>query len=410
MNFIALFEKQMLMFILGIAFIVRLVFLTAYIELDKVNTWEYGEIAQNVINGKGYSLFYFQDDKLEYKFNELSKPFPSAYMPPGYVLLILPFFYLDERTTSIRCIIILQILLSLLVIYYLYLITRQIFGGTTALIAALIYALLPESIYGIASITPTVVFHFMILLIVYRLNKQDENSKIDYFLPILFSILIYFRSEFLFYLVILFSYFLLKKKFVPVIKYSIVILFLLLPWEIRNIVLLDSFVPFTTNAGINLYRGNNVSDVGGWGEEIMAKRITQISRNNQFEVSMNKEYLERAINYIIDKPSIFLINSFRKIFELWGLSLNDARVTNYFYLIPWLIILTFFIVGIVYKYDFQQQKYIHFVFGYFTIISAIFFTLPRYQSMMKILVLPFAAEGIVICCNKIKKWYNQFRQ
>lgn len=407
MNFIDISERGKLILILGFALMLRVVFLTSYVEPDNVNIWEYGELAQNVVNGKCYSLFYFQNDKLEYKFNELSTPFPSAYMPPGYVMIILPFFYLTEKTTSILYIIFFQILLSLFVIYFLYLITKQIFGGITALFAALIYALLPEFIYSTASITPTLVFHFLILVIVYRLKKQDENSKIDYFLPILFSILIYFRSEFLFYLIILFTFFLFKKKFIQVFKFSLVILLLILPWTIRNMIVFDSFVPFTTNVGINLYRGNNVSDVGGWGEKIMEERITQISRNNQFEVLMNKEYLDHAIKYIIDRPLVFLGNSFRKIFELWGFSLNDIRATNPFYLIPWLTLLSFFVVGILYGYNWQQQKYIHFVFGYFTLISAIFFALPRYQSMMKVLVLPFAAEGIIICFHRLKEWIGK---
>ena len=42
------------------------------------NEWEYGDIAENIINGKGYSFYYFEENNLTHKYNENASPSPSA--------------------------------------------------------------------------------------------------------------------------------------------------------------------------------------------------------------------------------------------------------------------------------------------------------------------------------------------
>ena len=58
--------------------------------------WEYGEIAKNIVNGNGYTLFYIEDAKIKHLYNENVEPAKSAYMPPGYVCFLLPFMLIDN--------------------------------------------------------------------------------------------------------------------------------------------------------------------------------------------------------------------------------------------------------------------------------------------------------------------------
>ncbi|MBN2571017.1 MAG: glycosyltransferase family 39 protein [Ignavibacteriales bacterium] len=399
--------NRQLFWIIILALILRLLFLVFYVDLENVNRWEYGEVAKNIINGNGYSLFYIDGNKLEYLYSESVKPYPSAYMPPGYVYTILPFFLIENEIITNIAIILFQIFLSLMIVVFLYKLVLEIFDNRTALIAVLIYAILPEFIFSVSSITPTIIFHLLITIILLRLYIQEKSKNTGYFIPILIALLIYFRVEFFVYLFILMFYFLIKKKFKIIFIYSTIIFILVLPWVIRNFIIFDNLIPLTTSSGLNLYRGNNSIMIGSWGDENIHAEILSLPRNDKFEVYFNKLYSDKAISYIKSNPIEFAKNIFIKNFELWIFNQKDSRATNILYIVPWLIILLFSIIGFTKKNSSQKLKYIIFVFVYFAVVSSIFFALPRYQTMMKIVMVPIAATGLLLSYEKIKiKFYK----
>jgi hypothetical protein len=391
--------------IIAVAIVLRIVFVWQFVDLNNLNQWEYGEIAKNIVHHNGYSLFYFENDTLEYKYQDGKNPYPSAYMPPGYVLIILPFFFLKNIFIINLLVISLQIICSGLVIYYLKHLCEKLFGKTTAIISIIIYAVLPEFIYAVVSFSPTVVFHLIIIIIIYRLSLQQEKNQLDMVLPLLLTLLIYLRSEFVLFVLLLLLYFTFKKHYARTLIYLLIITGLILPWSIRNSIEFSCFVPFTTNFGQNLYRGNNASDVGWWGDEIMLEKLQRLPRDNSFEIHQNDMYLERAINYIKENPVIFLRNIVRKQFELWVFNLNDPRALNFLYLVPTITILLMFGVGIVNTFNVDKYKFIYLFFLQGAITASIFFALPRYQTMMKILIIPFAATGMILMSNSLKRLF-----
>lgn len=137
------------------------------IEMDYY--WEYGEIAKNLINGKGYSLLYVEGDKIAHHFKSEASPYPSAYMPPGYVLFLFPFMYLPDILLRNILIYSVQIIASVLVLFMVYRISERFFGIRAALISGLIYAVTPEFIVGSLSFTPTVFYQLLSLMVLYLL-------------------------------------------------------------------------------------------------------------------------------------------------------------------------------------------------------------------------------------------------
>src|SRR5690606_17098717 len=119
--------------------------------------------------------------------------------------------------------------------------------------------------------------------------------------------------------------FMIKQKFKTLLINMIVIITLILPWTIRNYIEFNKIIPLSSSFGQNLYRGNNSSDVGWWGEEIMIEKIKNLPKNDSFEVHMNDLYLNRAVDYIQTNPEKFIINGMRKQFELWVFNLTDPR-------------------------------------------------------------------------------------
>jgi len=381
----------------------RIVFVWQFVDISSINQWEYGEIAKNIVHSNGYSLFYFENDSLEYKYKEEVKPFSSAYMPPGYVFIILP-FYLIENDFIINLVIIsLQIICSAVVIFFLFRVCANFFDKNIALVSTLIYAILPEFIYACVSFSPTVIFHLLIVLVFYRLQTHNQANNIDIILPVLLAVIIYLRSEFILFMLFLILFYIISKQYRQALSYIVLIFFLILPWSIRNSIVFDNLVPITTNLGHNLYRGNNSSDVGWWGEEIMVEKVKELPRDNSFEIHMNQLYLNRAINYINENPVRFILNGFRKQFELWVFNLSDTRAKILIYLIPTISIFSLFIIGIIKTFNVSKYKYFYMFFLQATILSAIFFSLPRYQTMMKVLMLPFAVIGMFFLFDFFKR-------
>ena len=141
------FKKIHYIILLGI--VLRITVVIIWGDFTKNYYWEYGEIAKNIIHGNGYSLFYRENSKLQHHFKEDVEPANSAYMPPGYVYFLLPFMYLNDIAVRNVLIYLFHILFASIVIYLVYLLTQKIFNERTALIAAIISALLPEFINAV---------------------------------------------------------------------------------------------------------------------------------------------------------------------------------------------------------------------------------------------------------------------
>ena len=394
---------KIILAIAALGIFLRIVFVWQFVDISSINQWEYGEIAKNIVHSNGYSLFYFKNDSLEYKYKEEVNPFPSAYMPPGYVFIILPVYFIENDFIINLIIISLQILCSAAVIFFLFKLCENFFDKNIALVSTLVYAILPEFIYSCVSFSPTVLFHLLIVLVLYRLQVHNKTNKLDILLPFLLAAIIYLRSEFILFVLFLIMFYIISKQYRQALSYIVLILFLILPWSIRNSIVFDTLVPMTTNFGQNLYRGNNSSDVGWWGEEIMIEKVKELPREKSFEIHMNQLYLNRAINYIKDNPVRFVSNGFRKQFELWVFNLTDTRAKLLIYLIPTISIFCLFIIGIIRTFNLSKYKYFYLFFLQTTILSAIFFSLPRYQTMMKVLMLPFAVIGMFYLVDVFKK-------
>ena len=84
-----------ILYIMALGLFLRLAMLFA-VDLHSENYWEYGEIAKNLLSGRGYSLFYVHQNSIELKFSQDNIPQQTAYMPPIYVLFLLSFLMMKQ--------------------------------------------------------------------------------------------------------------------------------------------------------------------------------------------------------------------------------------------------------------------------------------------------------------------------
>lgn len=389
-----------LIMIAGIA--VRFLFVVFFANLGNNNYWEYGDIAKNLANGKGYSYFYEKDGKIDYLYNDASHPLPSAYMPPGYVITLIPFMLINETIVRNICIFSFQIILSLIVIFLLFKLVRIIYNEKIALIAAAIYSIVPEFLYSSITFGTVIFYHLGVVSFFLIMISKISDIKKSIAIGLLSSIIIYYRPEFLLFIV-LYIFVIVFKKIQKHSLISILIIFVLIsPWLIRNYIVFNEYPVFTTNVGQNFYRGHNNYHPGVWSDENVTKQIDEIEPTKDYEIKRNKIFLANAFESIKQKPKKEFTNDFEKVIHLWLFYYYDTRALNIVYIIPWLIILLLGIYGFIKTNKSLIKTICSLFFIYHTLLAIIFFSLARYQTNMKIMILPFTAYGILILYERIK--------
>ena len=392
---------EFLKLIILLSVIGKLLFVVLFINLNDLEYYEYGELANNLYQGKGYSLSHPIDEDVT------EKVYKSAYMPPGYVIYLYPFFFIPDPVIRNLLIILSQILISCILILLVYKYTRKYFSETSALIAAAITGFLPEFIFASSQIQVTLFYHIGIIALLLQLYKLNED-KIRYdtfiFIGIILGVLILFRSEIVLFAVLIIIYLINKKYHKGLLVIAGIILIFILPWQIRNYVLFEEIIPFTTSAGLNLYRGHNPYYIGNWGDDSLNAQFRSIKDDENYEVKMNYIYLENAIKSIKENPDKEIIYPFIKLFHLWIMNPSYERTNHPIYFVPWFALLLISIYGLIKSASWKNHKFTYLFLIFFNSVAIIFFALPRYQTMMKIALVPFAAYGfeMILHSRKIK--------
>ncbi len=373
------------------------------LDITSIKYWEYGDIAQNIFVGKGYSFLYEIKQTLCYHFKPEADVQPSAFMPPGYVLFLIPFFYIKNILYRNIIIIVFQHLISFVSIYILSQLVAKKFSENTATILIFIGLLLPEFIVATHFIGPTIFYHLILSLIFFFIYNLGKDKYSIWGLSMTIAIGIYFRSE----LILLFIGFVLlwikEKRWNWIAKSTLIVILVLSPWVVRNYLIFNHFIPLTTNGGMNLYRGHNLEQSGGWPTPLDTGLLKKIIQEPNFEYELHQMFLNDALLVIKQNPQKEIWLTFKKCVQFWFFDWEDERTKSPFYLVPWLIVLLMSIVGIYLNYNWEKFKYEYLYLISITVTIIIFFPLLRYQTMMKFMLLPFAADVVRLINYFIKR-------
>ncbi len=396
------YRTPIIIAIVGIA--LRVAFALGFADLEDENYWEYGHIAKNVLAGKGYSYFYLHDGKIDFRFDESANPVPSAYMPPGYAAFLTPFLTIKSVVLRNLLILFFQAFLSGVCIILLFRLTSILFkDDRIAFISAGIYALLPEFIYASNSYGPTIIFHLGILSALVLLY----SGVFDYRRALGFAVLsgapAYFRSEFfLLFVVFLALYFFRKKRKEAVLALAVG-LFLVSPWLIRNYCVFDKFPLFTTNLGQNLYRGHNPARPGAWADSSLAKALNKVKFDKYYELRREATLKKFAYESINESYGRGLKFAAEKLFHLWIFNYYDARSFNPAYIVPQILLILTAFFGLVKTRSFEKFDLIYLYYLFYSALAIAFFAIARYQTMMKVALIPFSAWAIVWFYRRFRK-------
>ena len=358
-------------------------------------------IARNLLNGEGFT------------FEALTKNVPSAFMPPGLpYIYYLVFYLIGDSSAGYFFILFLNSILASLTVILLYRLTCIYFNRTIAIISALFTAISPVYIYSATSFNSIVIYQFLLILSlllfskiygkVYTISGDANRVSMKYIILLGFvsGIFLYFRAEALVFILFI-TFYLLKNKFVTLsVVYFFICVILISPWTIRNYITFGKIIPVSTSFGYNFYTGHGDEA----STELYIQKLSLIEEDKDFEIMKSNVALETAFEYIKNNPVNEITESGRKVFSLWVIDLYRDTSRNPVYLLTWLPVLLFFILGTfkIYqnktKYKMLNPVYYYLVFS--TLLVIVFFNIPRYQVQMSIIVVPIAVFGLLSIKNK----------
>jgi 4-amino-4-deoxy-L-arabinose transferase-like glycosyltransferase len=390
-------ERTLLLSLLAAAVLLRACYVLWFTDLAHANYWEYGRIAGNLQLGKGYSLYSFNGTRYTIHGTPESVTYPSAYMPPGYVLFLYPFYSLSEPATRSALVLLLQAILGSTAALAMYAFLSRHVSKRAAPIGAAIMAFFPEFVYATGSITPTIFFHLFFLLLLFVLYdlRQQRSRRAELLTALLTGILICFRSEFALFAGIILLIMAAEKRWKSSLRIALLVLALTAPWQIRNALVFGEWIPFTTSGGLNFFRGHNASALGTFSDEYILTGFQALPPGKDFEPALNRLYASRALECIKADPSFEIRNTAVKLFQFWFWDPSDPRSTHPLYVVPWLLLLGCATWGALRGSLWKSHRLLAIFLLYSTAVAVIFFVLPRYQTMMKVGLVPFAAIGVL---------------
>ncbi|MFB0527079.1 MAG: glycosyltransferase family 39 protein [bacterium] len=270
---------------------------------------EYRVIAENVLDGHGFSM------EIEDKY------VPKIVHPPGYSLFLATIFALFGRSDfPVRAI---QILIDSLSVILIFLIVERIFGGFTALIAALIACLYPFSVIMSFMLLPATVALFISILAAYFYTKNELKLS-DYIISsILFGLAALFRSQLIVVPFFISLGFILGKGIKRGIKplmYILIPAFLVIsPWTIRNWRHFHKFVPLSIGLGWSMWVGigeDFPTSGAPRNDGELAESEHYDSCTYPFPIERDRARVKKSLNFIKTQPFQYVQVMIKRLFRL----------------------------------------------------------------------------------------------
>lgn len=270
---------------------------------------DYYHLSLSIIHGEGYTD---------------SNQQPTAYRPPGYPFLISLIGRISTKPVTAK---IANAFFLVLTAFFISKIVYKssIIGCIVSLLFILCY---PLFAYASSTLYPQIVSGMLFILCV-SLTNFNHSLHVILLIGFMYGLLSLISPAFLLIVPIFIILFFMNSprcklnKNVPISSvfssfflFVIAIIVIISPWSVRNYIHFKSFIPISTNAGINLLLGNseNTTPISGVNVDILkyTNKVTDLN-----EVERDSYYKRKAIEWVIQNP-------------LSALKLYFGKVLNYF--------------------------------------------------------------------------------
>ncbi len=398
--------KRKLVFPIGIfllALCVRLVFNKFFFSpwvSDEPSLFSY---ATNVMNG----LYYGTE---------------GVYWPPGYIFFTGFLFKIfgQPEIPYIVSIKIIQSILGALTAALIYGITMKLFKQySIAITAGILYAVYPPAILYTGMFISETLWIFVLFsgILCAQIAVEEKSSKLLVVTGIIFGIASLIRTVALPFGVLIGFLLLFHEKKISVnwgkaVKGTgIVLLFMfltILPWTIRNYIVVGEFVFIDVNAGINLYLAHNEKSTGQWVNMGPDDPIIQLRDHPD----VDKEGKRRAFEYIVNNPVRTLEKAIQVNHLFWTKENSDVQrfasnwVKNLYTVFSFRLLAIISVLGIILsrQYWHDTSWLVLYIAAYNLLIAFLYFA-PRYRFAIEPLLILFAAFTINLLGKLLFKKY-----
>lgn len=279
-------------------------------------------LTQNLLAGRGFSLEQ-----------------PTAITPPLYILFLAGIYGAVQDPAVVRFV---QIGMGAAGCLVLYSIGRQLFGQAVAVMAAGIFAVLPLPVYLTGLHLTENLFLPLVMLVLWQAHRlaQSPTPGKAVALGALSGLTALTRALFLGFLPFMLAWTISlwgarsRRAYVVFGFVLLGVVATLLPWTLRNYVVLDAVVPVQSNGGMVFWAGNNPYSDGGM---VWPSRTTwqagappddgMYGWRSLSVAQANARYVRTAIAWIRAHPAEYVRLLPRKLVRLYGFTrAQDERM------------------------------------------------------------------------------------
>jgi hypothetical protein len=389
---------------------------------------EYGDIARLLVRGKGYSYLWSQYIGHDFIL-------PSAYMPPGQVMIqALGLLLFGDTLIGHAFIFLEEVAIGTVFVYAMWRILSILFSDKRIVhFGTWLSAIYPSFVFAVSSfgvltavLTVSALFFLALLEFTSLLREHRPTRWPAIAVGLLAGTLTLFRSEayLLVFLVIVICFWPYRRT--PRIARSLSIVcasFLLVvaPWITRNAITLHKFIPASTTGGFNFWRGHNQDATGSswnanggpiWTTDSMWNEFEPLgTADSNIEFKQDRYHFRMAMDWIAPHPAIEIERTFKKAVLLWGIDWYSKDERNPAYILLYSVTIVSLIVGAwrIHREQLQRDPKMRDAMNlitlwcfFYTAIAMAFFSVPRLQIMVFAFSFPIIIYGADCLLQKFR--------
>jgi dolichyl-phosphate-mannose-protein mannosyltransferase len=328
------------LFLLGL--FPRLVLLA--LRPDRLETFEYEPLAQNIIGGQGYVISRFGHTSVAFGDGNLySFLAASVYLVAGHQPLVLA---------------VVQAVIASLAAPVIFAIGARVFGWQVAALGAVLAALHPGLLAYTWKLHPLGLDVLLLALTVLWILRMNDGVRSGLMAGLTLGVTLMTRPTFFVASVAAlgFRWLRTRRQVAPTLAAIAIALMVALPWVARNFALLGRPV-FISSSFEDVWKGNNPmasgssylpsgKDVFSTASPELQARFTQAS-----ELDLNDVFTQEVVAFVSQRPSDFLVLTARKFAYFWWASPQMGLLYPPMWLTAYqsyaVVIFGFAIVGVV---------------------------------------------------------------
>ena len=347
---------------------------------------EFGAIAENVWAGRGFAYAHVP-----------GPPVPSAYMPPGYVALLVPFQAIADAGARLGAVLSFQAAVGGLTAVLAWAVARRWAGEAAGWAAAALFATLPALVASAAIVSPVAAVHAGALGAFALLAPRPERIGRAAALGGTLAGLVLLRSEMALFAALVVVLLGAERRWRTALVVALVVAAGVGPWIARNAAVLGR-PALSTGLGFNLLRGHNPDFISSWTDAEAAEAVAALPLDRRFESRMESIYRARALDHIRDDPARSLRWGAVKVARLWVLDTPDPRAWHPLHLASVALFLTLTLLGALHARP-PPEAWLYAATA--TLAAAVFFAFARHQVLLMGALTPVMGAGVAALLSRL---------